>query len=157
MSGTVIIYNLGAQEELGRVSVKHAITMLHKNIARIYEAVPGETFGPFAKPRAVELLKYVYAKWKYSRTGEVPFSKRGVLNRDDYTCAYCGIQGRGRVTTVDHVLPKWQGNALTWGNAVAACQPCNHKKGGRTPKEAGMKLLFSPSTPSFADAYRWSH
>jgi hypothetical protein len=153
VSGNVVIYNLGGKEELGRVSVQHAIKMVYKNIARIYESVPGESFGPFEKPKAIELLKYVYARWKYDRTGEVPFSKRAVLRRDKHLCAYCG----GKATTVDHIMPKWQGNALTWMNAIAACQPCNHKKGGRSPREAGMKMRFAPRVPSFAEAYAWTH
>lgn len=153
MSASVIVYNLGGQEILGRVSLTHAITMIHKHKARIKEAIEGEHFGPFPVPKAVELLRYVYARWKYDRTGVVPFNKRGVLRRDNFTCAYCG----GKANTVDHVLPRWKGNALTWENAVAACQPCNGKKGGRSPREAGMKLLFTPRIPSFREAYNWAH
>lgn len=147
----VAIYNLGGQELLGRVSIQHAIKMVYKQTARILKAVEGQKFGPYDMPASVELLHYVYAKWKYDRTGEVPFSKRGVLKRDDYTCAYCS----GVADTVDHVLPRWQGNALTWNNAVAACFKCNTTKGGRSPKEAGMKLLFQPRTPTFAEAYKF--
>lgn len=153
MSASVIVYNLGGVEELGRVSLQHAIQMLYKQKARILRAVEGEHFGPYETPTAVELLRYVYARWKYDRTGEVPFSKRGVLRRDNYTCVYCN----GHADTVDHILPKWKGNALTWMNAAAACFKCNTKKGGRSPREAGMKMLYSPRVPSFSEAYEWSH
>ncbi len=153
MSATVTVYNLGGEEPLGRVSLQHAIVMIAKGKARILEAISGETFGPYEKPKAVELLRYVYAKWKYNKTGEVPFSKRGVLRRDGHTCGYCGKHA----DTVDHILPKWLGNAASWTNSVAACRNCNQKKGGRSPKEAGMKLIISPRTPSFAEAYGWTH
>jgi len=149
----VTILNLGGQEVLGKVGLKHAINLIYKQKARIFEAVPGEKFGPYDVPRSIELLQYVYAKWKYARTGEVPFSKRGVLKRDNYICCYCGKTA----ITVDHVLPKWQGNALSWNNAVAACVSCNSKKGGRSPKEAGMKMLYQPRTPSFEEAYAFRH
>lgn len=154
MSDSVIVYNLGGQEVLGRVSVHKAIKNLIKGTYRILESVEGAHIGPFDLPRAVELTKYLYAKWKYSRKGEVPFSKLGILRRDNFTCAYCGFVGTRDTMTVDHVLPKWQGNALSWNNGVAACQPCNNKKSGRSPKEAQMPLLYQPYTPSFSDAYK---
>ncbi|MFH1483533.1 MAG: HNH endonuclease, partial [Chloroflexota bacterium] len=34
-----------------------------------------------------------------------------------------------------------------WENVVSACIPCNHKKAGRTPREAGIKLLQRPYAP----------
>ena len=153
MSATVTVYNMGGKEVLGRVGLQHAITMIHKGKAKILEAVTGEKFGPYERPKAVELLRYVYARWKYDRTGEVPFSKRGVLRRDGFKCAYCGKHA----DTVDHILPKWKGNAASWMNSIAACRPCNQKKGGRSPREAGMKLNFNPRVPSFHEAYGWTH
>jgi len=157
-STTVSVYNLGGDELLGRVSLRHAIHMLYKQKATIKEAVEGETFGSFPLPKAVELVRYVAAQWKYKMTGKVPFKKIGVLRRDNYTCAYCGKHGKALVTTVDHVLPKWQKNALTWNNAVAACAPCNRKKGGRTPEQAGMPMKYAkPYTPLFKDAYAFVH
>jgi 5-methylcytosine-specific restriction endonuclease McrA len=34
-----------------------------------------------------------------------------------------------------------------WENVAAACRPCNLRKWDRTPDEAGMRLLRSPSPP----------
>jgi 5-methylcytosine-specific restriction endonuclease McrA len=34
-----------------------------------------------------------------------------------------------------------------WENIVVACKDCNSKKAGRTPKQAGMKLLKEPKRP----------
>ena len=68
-----------------------------------------------------------------------------VLNRDRYTCQYCGREGRQ--LTLDHVEPRHQGGQHTWENVVSACVPCNRHKAGRTPKQAGMKLLFPPCPP----------
>ena len=68
-----------------------------------------------------------------------------ILNRDHYTCQYCGKQKRQ--LTLDHVIPRYRGGQHTWENVVAACVACNRRKAGRTPKEAGMKLLRTPSYP----------
>lgn len=153
MSATVTVYNMGGKEVLGRVGLQHAITMIYKGKAKILEAMTGEKIGPFERPKAIELLRYVYAKWKYDRTGVVPFSKRGVLRRDNFVCTYCGKHA----DTVDHILPKWEGNAASWTNSIAACRKCNQAKGGRSPREAGMKMRFNPRVPTFQEAYGWTH
>lgn len=62
---------------------------------------------------------------------------RGVLDRDEHVCQYCGKRG----TTVDHVIPKAQGGGNHPGNLVACCLSCNQRKGNRTPEQAGMPLL----------------
>ena len=36
----------------------------------------------------------------------------------------------------------------TWENIVAACSPCNLRKGGRTPQQAGMPIRRAPHRPS---------
>jgi Restriction endonuclease len=155
---TVLVYNLGGKELLGRVRLHQAINMLHKEKATVFEAVEGQFFGKYPFPKAIQLVRYVYAKWKYEITGKVPFKKIGVLRRDNFTCAYCGVTGERKVTSVDHVFPKWQGGTLTWNNAVAACVPCNFKKAGRTPEEAGMPIKYVKRyEPMFRDAYRFVH
>ena len=62
---------------------------------------------------------------------------RGVLRRDNWRCQYCGK----KATTVDHIRPRCQGGPTTWTNLVACCLACNQMKSGRSPEEAGMKLL----------------
>lgn len=153
MSATVIVYNQGGQEALNRVSLTHAIKMVHQGKARILKSIAGEFFGPYEKPTAVELVRYVFAKWKYNRTGAIPFSKRGVLRRDGFVCAYCG----GKASTVDHVKPKSKGFPASWENSVAACQPCNNKKGDKFIEQTGLTLHIQPYKPTFEEAYRWSH
>jgi 5-methylcytosine-specific restriction endonuclease McrA len=54
-------------------------------------------------------------------------------------CCYCGRSVIGKVWHVDHVYdPRRKTGAGRWDNLAIACDPCNHKKGGRTPEEAGM-------------------
>lgn len=147
--GQVIIYNLGGREVIGAVSERQAINMLVRNVARVHTPIDGETFGPFERPRAVELVRYIFAKWVYSRTGRTPYSKAALKRRDANTCGYCGKFG----DTVDHVVPRCQGGANTWLNVVIACLGCNGRKAGRTPQQAGMKLLRTPYVPAFAEVH----
>ena len=144
----VLIFNLGGTEILGRVDLHHAIRMLHRKVAVVREAVPGQRFGPHPMPRAVELVRYVYARWLYA--GEQRPTREAVLRRDRHRCAYCGKRG----DTIDHILPRAQGGSNTWVNLVTACFTCNGRKDNRTPKQAGMPLLFEPREPSLVEILR---
>jgi 5-methylcytosine-specific restriction endonuclease McrA len=77
----------------------------------------------------------------------VRFSRFNVLLRDNFTCQYCGIRPHARELTMDHVMPRAKGGATRWANVVAACRPCNHRKGSRTLDEARMVLTRSPHEP----------
>lgn len=61
-----------------------------------------------------------------------------VYARDGSRCRYCGS---GQDPTVDHVVPRCQGGGDGADNLVVACRPCNLRKSGRTPVQAGMTLL----------------
>jgi hypothetical protein len=43
-----------------------------------------------------------------------------------------------------------QGGRKDWENIVTCCIACNRRKGGRTPAEAGMRLLRHPKRPDSA-------
>lgn len=72
-------------------------------------------------------------------------SRREVFMRDGFKCLYCGQKSRD--LTLDHVLPRSQGGQHVWDNVVSACKHCNHRKAGRTPLQAGMRLLAEPREP----------
>jgi hypothetical protein len=57
-----------------------------------------------------------------------------VLNRDKFTCRYCGrsVEKHGVVLQVDHVVPKKLGGSDKVANLVTACFDCNHRKCART-------------------------
>lgn len=138
MSEYVLVLN-ASYEPLHRVSLKHAIKMLVREVAVIEEA--GETmFGPFQIPKVLRLIRYVVATWIHRVP---PKPTKSAIKMRDGMCAYCG----GSAETVDHVVPRSRGGALTWENAVAACLRCNHRKANRTPREAGMRLLVRPGPP----------
>lgn len=75
-------------------------------------------------------------------------SNRLLFRRDDHRCLYCGVQFTREELTRDHVIPRIQGGLDRWENVVAACKRCNHSKGGRTPEQAGLKLLAVPFAPN---------
>ena len=68
----------------------------------------------------------------------VKLTRREIFARDRHTCQYCGRMAHD--LTLDHILPRHRGGSHSWENLVAACKPCNHRKGGRTPEEARLRL-----------------
>jgi 5-methylcytosine-specific restriction endonuclease McrA len=129
---------------LHRVSLRHAIRMLCREVAVVHEAEPDIRFGVFPMPTVVRLVHYVVTRWRFS-SGPA-WSRAGVRVRDGGRCAYCG----GHATTIDHVLPRSRGGKNSWLNTVAACGSCNQRKGDRTPAEAGLRLRVEPFAPSWA-------
>jgi 5-methylcytosine-specific restriction endonuclease McrA len=129
---------------LHRVSLRHAIRMLVRQVAEVHEAQPDRLIGIWPVPTVVRLLRYVVTKWRY--TSGPAWSRAGVLARDGNRCAYCGAAA----TTVDHVTPRSRGGRNSWLNTVAACGDCNQRKGDRTPAEAGMVLRAKPTAPTWA-------
>jgi len=129
---------------LHRVSLRHAIRMLFRQVAVVHEAEPDARIGVYPMPTVVRLVSYVVTRWRHSRGPA--WSRAGVLVRDGRRCAYCG----GPASTIDHVLPRSRGGGNEWTNTVAACGRCNNRKGDRTPAEARMPLLVTPHAPTWA-------
>jgi 5-methylcytosine-specific restriction endonuclease McrA len=129
---------------LHRVSLRHAIRMLFREVAVVHEATPDRQIGVYPMPTVVRLVSYVVTRWRHSRGPA--WSRGGVLTRDGRRCAFCG----GAASTVDHVLPRSRGGGNDWGNTVAACARCNQRKGNRTPAEARMPLRVTPAAPTWA-------
>ena len=86
--------------------------------------------------------------WLHRQPQVVPPTRRNVLLRDGFKCRYCGWEGTSAQLTIDHVLPRSRGGQTVWENVVAACAPCNRKKGDRTPSEVGMDLDPPPKAPN---------
>jgi hypothetical protein len=92
--------------------------------------------------QVIRLLSYV--RLPYNRLMANTVTRRAIFTRDKHTCAYCGAKEN---LTADHILPQSRGGLDEWSNLITACLSCNLKKGNRTPKEAGMQLLFQPYKP----------
>ena len=143
---SVIVLN-ASYEPLHTVSIQHAIRMLVREVAVVEEAHGERTIGPFPVPRVLRLVRYVVTHWRYA-AGRMKYSKHGVLRRDKFRCAYCGLDN---ADTMDHVQPRSRGGQTEWLNAVAAHASCNERKGNRTPSEANMPLLWQPWVPTRAE------
>lgn len=72
---------------------------------------------------------------------QVKLNRRNIYARDGNRCQYCGKTFPTRELTLDHVKPRVQGGGNSWTNLVCACVKCNARKGGRTPEQAGVKLI----------------
>ena len=111
-------------------------------VVEIYDAVVRSPSIELPIP-AVVVLKQFHGH----RPFRVRYSKRNVFLRDSHTCQYCGEQLLAALLTLDHIIPSSRGGKSIWENVVAACGFCNHKKGDRTPTEAGMTLRSVPVRP----------
>ncbi len=142
---SILLLN-ASYEPLAVVSLARAVNLMLRGRA---EAVTDECLvvagvtRMLSVPRVLRLKVYVNVPRRHTPA----WSRRGVFERDAYTCAYCGRRGAARELTIDHVIPASQGGRSTWGNTVTACTRCNQRKAGRTPHEAGMRLLIEPKAP----------
>jgi 5-methylcytosine-specific restriction endonuclease McrA len=107
----------------------------------------------FKLPSVIRLLRYVRIKKRFDY---VPFSRANIYARDAYSCQYCAKSHPTTELTFDHVVPVSQGGRKDWENIVTCCVSCNRRKGGRTPSEAGMRLVRPPRRPASAPAIRFT-
>lgn len=130
---------------LGATKLGRAMTLVLRGDAVVEEADPLRTVrhknGTFPWPLVIRMLRYIKVPIRY---GEQIWSKGGVLKRDGHICAYCGKHG----DTIDHILPRSQGGRDGWLNTVACCKACNFRKSCKTPEEAHMPLLYTPTVPT---------
>jgi len=116
-----------------------------KNSEKIIRTAEGIVIKIPAVMRLMKLIRTLYIN-------RVPFSKKNVLIRDGFKCAYCGCH-YGKLT-VDHITPRSRGGKTTFENCVSSCRSCNNKKGGRTPSEARMYLKVKVYQPTIAEFLR---
>jgi 5-methylcytosine-specific restriction endonuclease McrA len=93
-------------------------------------------------PRIVRLVRYD----RIPKT-MVRFNRKNLFARDDHQCQYCGQSQPTSQLSLDHVVPRSLGGKTSWENIVCSCMSCNSRKGGRTPEQAGMRLLKKPTMP----------
>ena len=109
---------------------------------REQDAGVGTARGPVRSPTVLVLARY--ARMPRRR---LSFSRRGLWQRDGGICQYSGRSLAYDEANIDHVMPRSRGGATSWENCVLADQRVNHRKGDRTPEEAGLRLARRPQTP----------
>ena len=148
VDANVLVLNLDYQP-LNVCNVRRAVVLLEKQKAVVIEnnghVVTSERRS-FSSPSVIRLSYHI----KRPRP-VLKMTRKEVLQRDDYTCQYCGK--RGHDLTIDHVVPRHRGGPHVWENVVAACKGCNHRKGGRTTAEARMDLHRAPFRPPSTPRY----
>jgi 5-methylcytosine-specific restriction endonuclease McrA len=102
----------------------------------------GTSRGPLRQPKVIVLTVFDRMPRRHVR-----FSRANVMTRDGFTCQYCGDRPPRSHLNLDHVVPRAHGGRSTWENVVASCVDCNRRKGGRTPEQAGLRLLRAPVRP----------
>lgn len=130
-------------EPLNICRVRRAIILLFRGKAEVLENGRGSLHsmeGVFDIPSVIR-LGYFIKRPRQQRK----LTKLEVFNRDQCVCQYCGREEKE--LTLDHVTPRRRGGQHSWENIVSACIPCNRRKAGRTPAEAGMPLLRQPRAP----------
>lgn len=95
------------------------------------------------------VIRMNYFIKKATQFKDVPFSRKGVMVRDNYRCAYCGKTA----TTIDHIVPKSKGGLNSYENCVACCFKCNSSKGHKNLYETEHKLLIKPSKPNLYSSF----
>jgi hypothetical protein len=63
---------------LHRVSLRHALRMLFRQVAEVHEAEPDRVVGIWPMPKVVRLVRYVVTRWRYAgpRTPSWPNRQR---------------------------------------------------------------------------------
>ena len=98
-------------------------------------------------PAVMKLIKIIRTIYRT----KVPFSKKNVMIRDDFTCQYCRST---KALTIDHVMPVSKGGKTTFENCVTACKTCNGRKGDKSPSEIHMYLRKQPTAPTISEFTR---
>ena len=148
MNRTIVLN--GDYTFLNTISWKKAICLMMKGKAEALKytdksvrCVDGSEIKIPLVMRLIKVIRLIYKN-------RVPYTKRNVMVRDNYTCCYCGLHNK---LTIDHVIPESQGGKTSFENCVTACFPCNNKKRNRTPREASMFLTKIPHAPTISEFF----
>ena len=122
-----------------------AVFMDRVNIVSEYDRVVRSPSFEFRLPSVVSLKTFI-------KPARYPaFTRFNVFLRDRFSCQYCGERDD---LTFDHLVPRSKGGHTTWENVVAACSPCNLRKGGHLPDEASMWPEQKPVRPTVHELHR---
>jgi len=137
----VLVLN-ASYEPINICAARRALILVLKGVASAEEtsvtAIHSARNSTFL-PTVIRLLEYRRIP-RQTRA----LSRKNILMRDRYACQYCHRTLPSGELTLDHVIPRSRAGESNWENLVACCNPCNNRKGNRTPEEAGMKLARQP-------------
>jgi len=102
----------------------------------------GTSSGPVRVPTVIVLARFDRVPMKRPK-----FSARALWECDGGRCPYTGKVLSPGEGNIDHIVPRSRGGASSWDNCVIADKKVNSRKGNKTPKEAGLKLLADAKAP----------
>lgn len=130
----------------GVIGVRRSLSLLRRGAAKIVVPEHGEFIhtekGKHQVPSVVALVRYVDVRGKRNRSKK---RRNHIFARDKHRCQYCAVKFTAFDLTLDHIIPQSRGGSDDQENLAASCKPCNQRKGNRTPDEARMPLLATPS------------
>ena len=135
-------------EPLHVVDWRKAITLWCQGkveVISVYDREVRSVSVSFKLPSVIRLLRYITIRRHFNY---VPFSRANIYARDDHRCQYCGQEFSVPELTFDHLVPVSQGGRKDWENIVTSCITCNRRKGGRTPAQAGLRVIRTPRRPT---------
>jgi 5-methylcytosine-specific restriction endonuclease McrA len=139
-----LVLDVGYQP-VSRVPWETAIVWALERVVEVIDEYPDRYIRtPSWSVRMPSVVRFVRAT---PRKKAIKFSRHNVYARDGGRCQYCGRRVRRDEFTYEHVVPRVLGGKTSWENVVVACVSCNQKKAGRTPAQAGMRLLSTPVKP----------
>ena len=106
-----------------------AVFLDRVNIVEYYDRAVRSPSFEIQLPSVVSLKSFV------KPTTHPAFTRFNVFLRDRFSCQYCLS---GDDLTFDHIIPRSKGGQTTWEDVVAACSPCNLRKGILRPDESKM-------------------
>ena len=75
------------------------------------------------------------------------FTRQGIWTRDKGICQYTGRKLSSSEGTIDHIVPQSKGGPSSWENCALADREVNFRKGNKSNKEAGLRLIKKPVSP----------
>ena len=172
LSSDVLVLNRHFQP-IHITSVRRALVQIYEGVAKAVDrdyrtfdfdswtalsnavhSIPGEVSISTPRlrlrvPRVILLVGYGLLP-----KSKVRFSRLNIYARDGNRCQYCVGRFPRSELNLDLIIPRSRGGLTNWENVVCSCVPCNLRKGGRTPDEAGMKLAKKPVRPRWTPAFR---
>src|SRR5690554_4249851 len=116
-----------------------AVWLDRADIVAEYEATVRSQRMEIRIPSVVVLKDYIKPRKRVAST------RFNLFRRDEFACQSCAAR---HDLTFDHIIPRAMGGVTSWENVVAACAPCNLRKGSKSLRQSGLSLRRPARRPT---------